>query len=142
MTRLIDRIVWAKKSLKRVEPTYCIAWEDPDEPNEPMKVTTPAPEWLAMALYGDLLPPVEVYHAIEDTLDEKGAVNPEAGAQLHDAPRMPAMTEEQALEYLLQKDVPRRVWQQSHNRQLYYIVPRSAIPTDRHFRNAWRLNNE
>jgi hypothetical protein len=140
MTKLIDHIAWAKANLERVEPTYCIAWEDPDAPDEPMKVTVPAPEWLAMALHGDMLPPVEVYHAIEDTM-LGNTVHPEAGAQLHEAPRMPAMTEEQAMEYLLQKDVPRRVWQQSHNRQMYYIVPRSAIPTERHFRNAWRLNN-
>jgi hypothetical protein len=140
--KLIDRIAWAKENLQRVEPTYCIAWEDPDDPENPMKVTVPAPEWLAMALHGGLLPPVEVYHAIEDTMLPDGKVNPEAGKELHEAPRMGPMTEEQAMEYLLQKDVPRRVWQQSHNRQMYYIVPRDKIPTNRSSRNAWRLNNE
>jgi hypothetical protein len=141
MTKLIDRIAWAKENLDKVEPKYCIAWEDPDDPEAPMKVTTPAPEWMAMALHGGMLPPVEVYHAIEDTM--KGPkVDPEAGRQLHEAPRMPPMTEEEAMEYLMMKDVPRRVWQQSHNRQMYYIVPRDAISKNRTFRNAWRLNNE
>jgi hypothetical protein len=139
--KLIDRLAVANETLAPVEPTFCIAWEDPDTPEDPVHVTTPAPEWLACAIAGGILPPVEVYHAIEDTLED-GAVNPEAGAQLHDAPRMPAMSEEQAMEYLLKKDVPRRVWQQSHNRQMFYIVPRDAIPTNRAFRNAWRLNNE
>jgi len=139
--KLIDRLASAKGTLENVEPTYCIAWEDPDTPDDPVKITVPAPEWLACALEGGILPPVEVYHAIEDTLVD-GKVDPEVGKRLHEAPRMPPMTEEQAMEYLLMKDVPRRVWQQQRNRQMFYIVPRHMIPTDRSFRGAWRLNNE
>ena len=139
MTKLIDRIAWAKENLKRVEPQYCIAWEDPEDIDAPMKITVPAPEWLAMALHGGLLPPVEVYHEIEDTLED-GRVT--RGHLLHETPPVEAMSEEEAMEYLVQKDVPRRVWQRSHNRQMFFIVPRADVPKDRSFRNAWRLNNE
>lgn len=139
MNKLIDRVAWAHGELPKVQPKYCIVWEDPDTPDEPLHVTTPAPEWLAMAMYGGLLPPVEVYHEIEDTLTADGTVT--KGHLLHDTDPVPAMTEEEAMEYLAQKDVPRRVWQKSHNRQMFYIVPRSAVPTNRTFRNAWRLNN-
>lgn len=139
MNKLIDRVAWAHTELPRVQPKYCIVWEDPDTPDEPVRITTPAPEWMAMAMYGGLLPPVEVYHEIEDTMTADGKVT--KGYLLHDTDPVPAMTEEEAMEYLVQKDVPRRVWQKTHNRQMFYIVPRSAVSTNRTFRNAWRLNN-
>lgn len=139
MMKLIDRVAWAKENLQKVEPQYCIVWEDPDNPEAPTKVTTPAPEWLAMAMHGELLPPVHVYHEIEDTM-ENGRVT--MGHLLHDTEPVPAMSEEEAMEYLVQKDLPRRVWQRSHNRQMFFIVPRADVPKDRSFRNAWRLNNE
>ena len=60
--RLIDRIDWAHDHVPRVEPTYCIAWEDPADPDAPVVITHPAPEWLAMAMHGGLLPPIEAYH--------------------------------------------------------------------------------
>lgn len=49
-------------------------------------------------------------------------------------------TYEQALEILVIKDLPRRVWDaRGANRPLFMIVPREAIPADRTFRDAWRL---
>lgn len=139
MNKLIDRVAWAKEALEKVQPDYAIVWEDPETPEEPVHVTVPSPEWMAMARYGGLLPPVEVYHEIEDTLTADGKVT--KGHLLHDTDPVGPMTQEEAIEYILMKDVPRRVWQQSHNRQMFYIVPRSAVPTNRTFRNAWRLNN-
>jgi len=49
-------------------------------------------------------------------------------------------TVEDAIERLIMKDVPPRVWRDYvGNRQILKIVPASAIPSDRRFRNAWRL---
>jgi hypothetical protein len=50
------------------------------------------------------------------------------------------MTEEQAIEYLIQKDIPPRVWRDyAGNRCILRIVPVELIPSDRSFRNAWRI---
>jgi len=120
--------------LPKQDPQYCIVWEDPDDLDQPTKVTIPSPQWLAMAMHGNILPPVEVYPL---PVDERGAVLP--GHKLHDDV-VPAMTEEEAMEYLLQKDVPQKVWgDNSGNRRRFVICPRAIVPTDRSYRNAWRL---
>jgi len=145
---LWDRMCWAKENLKFVQPEYCIAWEDPDTPDEPMKVTTPSPEWLTCALQGGILPDIEAY--VEDKKVEEAYLE-EHGSMKgfnwkdHDpqhpyvAPRG-SMDEIEALEYIAQKDIPYRVWGKQHNRPMFKIVPRSAIPTNRINRNAWRLS--
>lgn len=134
--RLIDLYHLACDERAPVQPKYAIVWEDPEQIDEPAKVTVPAPEWLVCAIAGGVLPPVEVFHIIEDTMLD-GRVT--MGHLLHERQIGP-MTEEEAMEYLLQKDVPRRVWQDtSSNRLRYKIVPRELIPTNRAFRNAWRL---
>ena len=50
--------------------------------------------------------------------------------------------EEEAIEYLIMKDIPRRVWGKEHNRQMFRIVKKDQIPSDRSFRNAWRLPDD
>ena len=51
------------------------------------------------------------------------------------------LTEEEAMEYLVKKDLPPRVWRDYRgNRTILKIVPRALIPTDRSNRNAWRLD--
>lgn len=131
---LFDRIGWARQNLRRVEPTYAVVFEDPHEPEAPVKVLHPAPEWLAMALNGGLLPPVETYLRDATVPDGEPKEHPYA------TPIGP-MTEEQAIEYLIQKDIPARVWAEPSNRPRFAIVKRSAIPTDRTHRNAWKLSD-
>ena len=54
-----------------------------------------------------------------------------------------AMTEEEAIEYLIQKDIPPQVWRDYQgNRAVMKIVPVELIPSDRSFRNAWKINQE
>ena len=167
-THLWSRLVWAKDNLPKQQPQYCIAWEDPEDLEAPMKVTTPDPNWLAAALNGGVLPEVDRYHEItfggffgndtEPTVTATGIHREREIAEwarqepnrsyriidyspVHASKPAPAMTEEQALEYIVQKDLPQRVWGERHNRQMFRIVPRSCIPVDRTHRNAWRLNN-
>jgi hypothetical protein len=53
------------------------------------------------------------------------------------------MTEEEAMEYLVMKDVPPQVWRDyKGNRCILKIVPVELIPTDRTFRDAWKINQE
>ena len=51
------------------------------------------------------------------------------------------MTEEEAIEYLIMKDVPARVWHPDYkyNRQMFRIVKRNDMPKDQTYRDCWRL---
>ena len=59
-THLWDRLCWAKEKLEGKQSDYRVVWEDPDAPEECAKVTVPDPNWMACALQGGILPPVEV----------------------------------------------------------------------------------
>ena len=112
-------ITLTQRDLKPACPRYCIVWEDPDDPDAPVHVTTPSPMWLAMAMHGNVLPPVSAH-------EHDGVIH--------------ALTEEQAMEYLLQKDVPAAVWSlPTGNRRRFVITKRALVPTDRQYRNAWLL---
>jgi hypothetical protein len=122
------------------EPQYAIAWEDPDDLEAPMKFTTPSPMWLAMALHGDILPPVEVYHALAHDEAQPNFKRHHRGYLLHETTPVNEMTEEEAMDYLIQKDIPPSVWRDYRgNRTILKVVSRNAIPTDRTTRNAWRI---
>ena len=125
------------RELSPVEPQYCIVWEDPTKLDDPVKVTVPSPEWLAMAMHGNILPPVDVWPI---SIDENGnAIIPDSYHNDVIGPQ----SEEDAMEYLLQKDVPSRVWaDDTSNTPRYYICKRTMIPTNSEWRNAWRINKE
>lgn len=125
---------------------YRIVYDDPDALDEPTKVLIPSDKWMKKAMDGDL-PPISVYWQLQD--DEQQAIkegrhenfkhNPEKISRQHTAPRIGRLTEEQALEYLCMKDLPRRCWSEVHNRPMFRIVHKDQIPTDRQFRNAWEM---
>lgn len=128
-THLWDRVVWANVLLRPVDPNYVIVYEDDESPV--CKVVHPDPNWMASALIGGILPPVSSYFS-EDI-----------GAHQKAEPIGP-MTEEQAMEYLLMKEVPRSVWDQPQgsNRRRYAIVNRDTLPASRVWRDAWVLSQE
>jgi len=37
------------------------------------------------------------------------------------------------------KDIPRHIWSVEYNRPMFKIVKTEDVPSDRQFRNAWRL---
>lgn len=125
---------------------YRVIFEDPDFPEEPAKVLVPSDNWMADAMAGKL-PPIWVYWQLQD--DEAKAIaegrhstfehDPDKLALQYTAPRIGPLTEEEAIEYLIMKDVPRNVWAKDHNRPMFRVVKKDAIPTDRTFRNAWRM---
>jgi hypothetical protein len=130
---LWDRLVEARERLALVEPRYRVVFEDPAEPEAPCAVLVPAPEWLACALAGGILPPIETYLADQETPDGAPKLHPYAGP-------IGPMTEEEAMEYLVMKDLPRRVWaDRTANAPRFRIVPKELVPSDRTYRNAWRL---
>lgn len=125
---------------------YRIIFEDPEQPEQPACVLVPSDNWLANAMAGKL-PPISVYWALQD--DEQQAIaEGRSGKFKHDpakheaqftAPRIGPLTEEEAIEYLIMKDIPRHIWSVEYNRPMFKIVRTEDVPSDRQFRNAWRL---
>jgi hypothetical protein len=125
---------------------YRIIFEDPEQPEQPVMVLVPSDNWMQEAMEGNL-PPISVYWALQD--DEQQAIAEGRHQSFkHDqakweaqftAPRIGPLTEQEAIEYLVMKDIPRRVWAEEHNRPMFRIVTKDQVPSDRTFRNAWEL---
>ena len=131
---LWDRLAEAKSRLAPVQSKYRVLFENPAEPDAPASVLVPDPNWMAAALAGNVLPPINTYLRDRDVPDGQPKEHPYA------KPIGP-MTEEEAIEYLIQKDIPPQVWRDyKGNRSVIKIVPVELIPSDRSFRNAWKIN--
>jgi hypothetical protein len=54
------------------------------------------------------------------------------------------MTEEEAIEYLIQKDIPETVWRdyEQANRKRLLIVKKEQLPSHRTWRNAWKIDQQ
>ena len=133
---LWDRLAEAKSRLAPVQSKYRVLFENPEEPDAPASILVPDPNWMAAALEGGVLPPISAYLRDQNVTDGQPKEHPYA------EPIGP-MTEEEAIEYLIQKDIPPQVWRDyKGNRCIMKIVPVELIPTDRSFRNAWRITQE
>ena len=131
---LWDRLAQAKSRLKPVQSKYRVLFENPAEPDAPASVLVPDPNWMAAALAGNVLPPIDTYLRDQNVPDGQPKEHPYA------EPIGP-MTEEEAIEYLVKKDISPQVWREYNgNRIIMKIVPVELIPSDRSFRNAWKIN--
>ena len=125
---------------------YRVVFDDPDALDAPTKVLVPAQQWLDEAMAGNL-PPIWVYWQLQD--DEEKAKeegrhsefnhDPDKHALQWTAPRIGPLTEEEAMEYLCMKDLPRKCWAEEHNRPMFKIVRTEEVPSNRQFRNAWEM---
>jgi hypothetical protein len=133
MTHLWERLLEAKSRLAPVQSKYRVLFEDPTQPDAPAAVLVPDPNWMAAALEGDILPPIDAY--------QRDRLVPDGQPKEHPyAEPIGAMTEEEAIEYLVMKDIDPAVWRDyKGNRTIIKIVPVEMIPSDRSFRNAWRI---
>ena len=133
IAHLWDRLADAKARLKPVQSKYRVLFENPAEPEAPAAVLVPDPNWLAAALDGNVLPPIDTYLRDQNVPDGEPKEHPYAKP-------IGAMTEEQAIEYLVMKDISPAIWRDyKGNRTIMKIVPVELIPSDRSFRNAWRI---
>ena len=131
---LWDRLAEAKSRLAPVQSKYRVLFENPAEPDAPASVLVPDPNWMAAALAGNVLPPIDTYLRDQNVPDGQPKEHPYAEP-------IGAMTEEEAIEYLVQKDISPQVWREYNgNRIIMKIVPVELIPSDRSFRNAWKIN--
>jgi len=125
---------------------YRVIFEDPERPEQPAMVLVPDESWLEKAQSGQL-PPISVYWELQD--DEQQAIkegrqhtfehDPKKHAAQWTAPRVGPLSEKEAIEYLIMKDIPRHIWSQEYNRPMFRIVKTEDVPSDRQFRNAWRV---
>lgn len=119
---------------------YAILWEDPNDLDAPVKVTSPSPKWLAMAMHGGILPPVWVYKELQRDEAQPGFKRHTRGHLLHDTSPIEPLTEEKAMEYLAEMILPEHVLDYKGNRKIIKIVPKKLVPTDRSYRDAWKIN--
>jgi len=143
-THLWERLCWAKEKLEPYRSEYCVVWEDPNDMENPAKVTHPDPNWMACALQGGILPPVWVYHELAKDEAQPDFKKHTRGYLLHETEPMPAMTEEEAIEMLILKDIPQSVWQtwDEGNRPKMVICRKEQLPSTREWRNAWKITEE
>jgi hypothetical protein len=136
MTHLWDRLAEAKERLEPVQSQYRVLFENPEDLDAPVAVLCPDPNWMAAALVGGVLPPIDTYQRDRDVPDGQPKEHPYAEP-------IGAMTEEEAMEYLVMKDIPPHIWRDyKGNRCILKIVPVELIPSDRSYRNAWKINQE
>ena len=99
---------------------------------------------MACALNGGILPPVWVYWELKKDEQKPDFVKHTRGYLLHNTKPIDALTEEQAIEYLIQKDIPERVWREydkaNHKRLL--ICKKGQLPQHRTWRNAWKIDQQ
>lgn len=151
---LFERIQIADHYLPMIQSQYRVVFEDPENEDYPCGILIPDPHWLAQALHGYILPPIEAeledQKAYKTYLDEGNDPqkfdwhNVDGGAKHPYVKPIGPMTEEEAIEYLIMKCLPQRVWvdHDRSNKRRFKIVQTKVIPTDRKFRQAWRLDNE
>lgn len=124
---LAGRLQWANENLKPRPTDKRVAFQ-PD-PSKPAQIMHPAPRWMAAAMHGNILPPVEAY-LYADLPQLQDLLKP-----------LPRMTEDQAIEYLIVKDFvakyPEAFAGGSVNRRVLAVTTEDRLPTD--FRNAWGL---
>ena len=141
-THLWDRLCWAKENLDGVQSDYRVVYEDSID--ECAKILVPDPNWMACALQGGILPPVEVYWELAKDEAQPDFKKHTRGYLLHDTKPIDAMTEEQAIEYLIMKDCPQHVWQNWNqgNKPKMVICRKEQLPGSREWRNAWKITEE
>jgi hypothetical protein len=138
MMRLIERIAEANQRLQPHRTDYAVAYEDVDM--DCCAVMHPDPNAMAALMAGGVFPPVWVYWELAKDEAQPDFKQHYRMHLLSDTPREGPKTEEEALLYLIMKDVPQHIWRnhETSNSVKMKIIRREQQP-DREFRNAWRI---
>ena len=141
-THLFDRLCWAKENLDGVQSDYRVVYED--SVDECAKILVPDPNWMACALQGGILPPVESYWELAKDEAQPDFVKHTRGYLLHNTEPMPAMTEDGWVNYLIMKDISPSIWQtwNEGNKPKMVICRKDQLPATREWRNAWKISEE
>ena len=141
-THLWERLCWAKEHLEKVQSDIRVVYED--SVDAPAKVLVPDPNWMACALQGGILPPVESYWELAKDEAQPDFKNHTRGYLLHDTKPVDAMTEEEAIEYLIKKDIPQSVWKtwNKGNKPTMVICRTHQLTEHRQWRDAWQIRDD
>ena len=143
-SKLIDRINWAKTNLEPVHTEYCIVYEDIDK--QCATVVHPDPHCMSMLMHGNIMPPAEVWLKLAEDEARPDFTNHSdfRGHLLHDTEPMGPLTEEQAVEFIIKKDIPTHIWKtwDQGNKPKMVICNKNQLPTTRDWRDAWRISDE
>lgn len=134
MENLLDRI--EAFSGEPFQSEYIIVIEDPRYPEDSSTILIPDPFFIAGLMAGGIYPSIDVYLRDRE--------RPQEGAYEHvyAEPAGP-MTEKQAIEYVIMKDVDPYIWRDyKGNRKILQIVRRQDLPDDIAFVDAWKINQE
>lgn len=139
--KLIERLSWAKENLVPYQTEYRIVYENPGLEGT-SSIVAPDPNWMACALHGNIIPPVWVYLELAKDEAHPDFKQHTRGHLLHTVKPIGPMTEEEAIEYLIIKDVPQNVWRNFNkgNRPKMVICRASQIPQEDDFRGSWTIN--
>jgi hypothetical protein len=135
---MIDHIKEARQQLEPYQTKYAVVYEDVDM--DCCAVMHPDPNAMAALMAGGVFPPVWVYWELAKDEAQPDFKRHHRMHLLHDTPREGPKTEEEALLYLIMKDVPQHIWRnyETSNSVHLKIIRREQQP-DREFRNAWRV---
>ena len=138
---MYERICKAEKELTPFRTEYCVVYEDIDM--DCCAVYHPGPEAMAALMHGGVFPPIWVYWKLH--ADEARPNFVKHKKETHDllstTPREGPKTEEEALLYLIMKDVPEHIWRNYNksNSIKMKICRKNQLPQSREFRNSWRV---
>ena len=135
---LLEKIFEARKRLEPFQTQYAVVYEDMDM--DRCAVMHPDPNAMAALMDGGVFPPVWVYWELAKDEAQPDFKRHHRMHLLSDTPREGPKTEEEALLYLIMKDVPQHIWRnyETSNSVHLKIIRREQQP-DREFRNAWRI---
>ena len=141
-THLWDRLCWAKENLEPVQSDYRVVYEDSIDGCA--KILVPDHHWMACALQGGILPPVEVYWELAKDEAQPDFKKHTRGYLLHDTQPIDALDEKSAIEYLIMKDISPSIWMHwdEGNRPKMVICRKEQLPQTRTWRNAWRIADD
>lgn len=143
-TKLPERIAWARQNLEPFHTEYCVVFDNINLPHA--SVMYPDPHCMAALMHGGIHPPAWVRLQLKKDEERKDFIKHSDfnGHLLHEVEPMGPLTEEQAIEHLITTDIPEKIWSEWNkgNKPNIVICKRLQIPTDRSFRNAWRIADD
>lgn len=160
---MYERIKWSDVNIiPKAKAQYIIVYDDIYSETGGIIEVMPTDEWIALAMNGGILPPIETWHKMKFKLmNDKDEIficdfleleeirrtnkivqeNLLNDDEVRESQPLGPLSEEETMEYLLMKDVPPRIWHDKYkrNRCLFKICRPAQLPEDFTFRKAWRL---
>ncbi len=137
-----ERIRWARYNLKPFFTEYRVVYDDIDMKTAAIMV--PDQHFMANLMYGGLVPPAWVKLKLRedsehpDFVDHRDMGNFEL---LDQTEPLGPLTEEEAIEYLIQTDIPRSIWEDwdQGNFRKIVVCKKNQLPKTREWRDTWRI---